>query len=83
MLTDQQQGARMLTLGERIVQAARLAAELHLAEDLHQSVDPAHDETCIAIGGADPVSIGIPDPYTLLHRLRQAQRRCSDFAEAA
>jgi hypothetical protein len=62
MKTDQQQGARMLTLGERIVQAAQLAAQEHLRENLHQSVSTALQSqppaTFIAIGGADPVLVG-------------------------
>ncbi len=84
MLTDQKQGARMLTLGERIVHAARLAAQLHVSENLHQSVEQAlYGETRIEIGGADPVLVGIHDPYVLLNRLRQAGRRRDDLAEAA
>ncbi len=91
MITDQQQGARMLTLGERLIQAAKLA----VSEHLHQSVDQAHllesapvsTTALIEIGGADPVSVDDENPLLLAHRrwqtARHSRRHLNRRAEAA
>ena len=81
----------MLTLGEKVVMAARLAA----LEHIRQSVSPAHSfqhpadldwAARIGIGGAGPVLVDellSDDPRLPAQRLRQAGRRPTPLREAA